>query len=778
MDLYKSTILVPIAFVVWMGGCLSDSAPRPELTPDAVPRTQSQSLSAGPVVADNQKRFNITPIERNDNAGKSVAIDGDTAVVGIPGAEVGTHSDLGTVHLFERNNGQWQPTQVLAPPGRTYSEGFGTVVDLEDDTLLVTAPDYKEYEGITLHEHGAAFIFHRQSGTWSQRLKLTASNGREGDKFGASAELNGSQVAIAAPQADRRGVDGLGSVYLFDRTGRPGGGRWVLQQELNMQQPQHEATFGSDVALEGDSLLVGVSGMSSQSHQDYGTAYVYRQTNGTWRFHQQLTPPAARDDAFFGARLALYRDTALVAAPGHPIPGRLKSGAVFVFERTNQTWKNIARLDPSHHHQNYLFGMRLALQGGTALVTGQNSSSQYSQPGSAVSLFRRTGGSWSETDRLQPSGPPNPRNSFGESLAVDGDTILVGAPNLLVQSSRAAGGAYSYRMIPDTDGDGVADKYEACPADPQKQAPGPCGCGTRDTDSDGDKTPDCNDGCPSDANKTSPGRCGCGYRDSDDDTDGDGTSDCRDRCYADPHKTDPGICGCQTADTDTDGDGTADCNDECPEEAAKIRPGTCGCGVGDTDGDGTDDCEDDCPEDPRKTDPGACGCGTAETDTDDDGTPDCIDGCPHEPIKTEAGICGCKKTDSDIDGDQTPDCKDSCPMDPGGSAPWNCDFDRDGAVGAEDNCPKTKNFDQVDTDGDGIGDACDEVDDRGDACADCTEDQATAAGPDAGVDAGDGRSETAPDGCAMAGNDGPPPSLLALLFGLLVLRRPDTRHHS
>jgi hypothetical protein len=131
----------------------------------------------------------------------------------------------------------------------------------------------------------------------------------------------------------------------------------------------------------------------------------------------------------------------------------------------------------------------------------------------------------------------------------------------------------------DSDGDGTPDCIDGCPSDPNKIAPGTCGCGVSDVDTDGDGTPDCIDGCPSDPNKIAPGQCGCGV--SDVDTDGDGTADCIDGCPNDPNKIAPGQCGCGNPDTDTDGDGVADCVDNC---VAIANPGQEDCdlnGVGD-----------------------------------------------------------------------------------------------------------------------------------------------------------------------------------------------------
>jgi hypothetical protein len=225
----------------------------------------------------------------------------------------------------------------------------------------------------------------------------------------------------------------------------------------------------------------------------------------------------------------------------------------------------------------------------------------------------------------------------------------------------------------DADGDGVCDDDDNCPVvyNPDQ------------ADADHDGVGDACDGCPSDPNKVAPGVCGCGTPDTD--SDGDGTADCNDNCPADPNKTEPGACGCGVADTDSDGDGTPDCDDLCPNDPDKTEPGVCGCGAPDTDsdGDGTADCEDNCPADPDKTEPGVCGCGVVDTDTDNDGTPDCNDLCPNDPNKVAPGVCGCGTPDTDSDGDGVPNCND--------------------------NCPDTPNPDQTDSNGDGTGDACEEA---------------------------------------------------------------------
>jgi N-acetylneuraminic acid mutarotase len=178
------------------------------------------------------------------------------------------------------------------------------------------------------------------------------------------------------------------------------------------------------------------------------------------------------------------------------------------------------------------------------------------------------------------------------------------------------------------------------------------------------------DRCPDDPNKTAPGGCGCGVPDTD--SDGDGIPNCTDNC---PNNFNPD-------QTDSDGDGVGDICDSCATDPNKVSPGECGCRVADTDTDhdGTPDCFDPCPTDPNKVSPGLCGCGHVDTDTDDDGTADCSDACPNDRNKIAPGACGCGIPDTDADGDGIPNC--------------------------HDNCPATFNPDQLDSNHDGIGDAC------------------------------------------------------------------------
>jgi hypothetical protein len=150
-----------------------------------------------------------------DEFGRSVALVGDTAVVGAP-FDDDNGNNSGSAYVFTRNGTDWsQQAKLTASDGAT-GDNLGTSVDLVNDTALVGAPK-GDVDG---DDSGSVYTFTRSGTMWRQSAKLTASDAADGDAFGQAVDVAGDTTVVGAPQDDDEGTDS-GSAYVFDLVSEP-----------------------------------------------------------------------------------------------------------------------------------------------------------------------------------------------------------------------------------------------------------------------------------------------------------------------------------------------------------------------------------------------------------------------------------------------------------------------------------------------------------------------------------------------------------------------------
>ncbi|MGH8126999.1 MAG: Ig-like domain-containing protein [Gammaproteobacteria bacterium] len=356
-------------------------------------------LTVDPLVYIEQK---VTAADgaANDNFGISVAVDGATALVGADGHNNGE----GTAYVFTESGGTWSLTQELAASDGVADDFFGFSVALDGTTALVGAWGRNNFQG-------AAYVFTKSDGTWSQTQELTASDGAVDDNFGYSVALDGTAALVGAPQV----FYSEGAAYVFTKTG----GTWSETQEL--YNPV-SISFGTSVALDGDTAVIGSPGDNVGFADDAGAVYVFTKTGGTWSQTQRLTASDSVRLDNFGGAVALDGSTLLAGATSH----NNDKGAAYVFSESGGTWSQAQELAASDGAPGDEFGSAIALDGTTALVGAtQFHFNQQGGPGAAY-VFSESGGTWSQAQKLVASdGAEN--DDFGGSVALDSTTALVGA---------------------------------------------------------------------------------------------------------------------------------------------------------------------------------------------------------------------------------------------------------------------------------------------------------------------------------------------------------------
>lgn len=246
------------------------------------------------------------------------------------------------------------------------------------------------------------------------------------DSFGSSVDLDANLAAIGAMGVDIP-TDGAGAVYLFEHTGNA----W---QETTVLRPEGvgvDAYFGSDVALEGDWLAVGGSGVYAGA----GAIYLFRHNGDDWQQQKRFLLPESQDFTFFGSALDMEEGRLVAGAPGYDA-GDSDSGIVMIYERKEDgSWSEAGQLQVDNPQEGGRLGSAVSLLGDRALVGADGADAAY--------LFERRQGEWSQVARFSENG--GERSGFGASVSLTGKEVLIGAPFAKNAAGETQGTAFLYK---------------------------------------------------------------------------------------------------------------------------------------------------------------------------------------------------------------------------------------------------------------------------------------------------------------------------------------------
>ena len=256
------------------------------------------------------------------------------------------------------------------------------------------------------------------------QLKVTASDAASGDQFGVSVAIDGNTVVVGA-YGDEDAGGGSGSVYVLRTT--DGGATYDEVAKLTASDAASSDYFGRHVAIDGDTVLVGAYFENNRR----GAVYVYRTTDN-WDTHTEtkLTASDAAEGDYFGWSVAIDGDTVVV--------GTMSGAAAYVL-RTTDNWGTHTeiKLTASDGVWSDDFGYSVAIDGATVVIGATGAGT-----GGALYVFLTTdgGATYDEVAKLTASDAAAD-DSFGISVAIDGDTVVVGA---YFENNRR-GAVYVYR---------------------------------------------------------------------------------------------------------------------------------------------------------------------------------------------------------------------------------------------------------------------------------------------------------------------------------------------
>ena len=316
----------------------------------------------------------------------------------------------------------WTQQAELMALGGAAGDEFGTSVSVSGDTAVVGAPFQNDIQG-------SAYVFVRTGTSWTEQQQLAASDGVAGDSFGIAVTVNGDTAVVGANNTNF----GQGTVYVFVRTGTT----WTQQAELTAADGVAGDFFGSSVALNGNNTLV-VGAPNKNGNQ--GEAYVFVRSGTTWSQQAALTASDGAAGDFFGVSVAVNRNTAVIGASGK----NSGQGAAYVFVQSGTSWSQQAEITAPDGAAGDDFGVSVAVSGDTALVGADNRTVGANASQGAAYVFVRTGPNWAQqgSDLVASDGAAG--DSFGTSVALDRDKLVVGAYLKIIGSNAAQGAAYVF----------------------------------------------------------------------------------------------------------------------------------------------------------------------------------------------------------------------------------------------------------------------------------------------------------------------------------------------
>lgn len=245
---------------------------------------------------------------------------------------------------------------------------------------------------------------------------MVDANGEDRDWFGNALAASGDVLVVGADGDDVGGVSqGSATVY------RQSGAGWTQEAFLSLGATEGHKRFGASVAVDGDVIVVGAYLDDIGDNEDQGSATVYRWNGTTWAHEALLTRSGGSSSELFGYAVAVSGDViAVTDAPFYGLSADL-NGTATVFRWNGASWIEEATLSYSGLEEGDNFGESVATNGDFVVVGAW----RHGLIDGLAAVFRWNGANWVEDAALTP-GPEND-GWFGYSLSMDGNVLAVGS---------------------------------------------------------------------------------------------------------------------------------------------------------------------------------------------------------------------------------------------------------------------------------------------------------------------------------------------------------------
>ena len=335
--------------------------------------------------------------------------------------------DSGAVFVYTRSGSTWSLEAYIKPSNSKPSNQFGYSVAIDGDTLVVGAPfedgnqssitntdsTASPADYTTEYDSGAVYVFKRSGTTWTQDAYIKSSNNTGGYNFGKVVAVDGSTIAVGVPDEDSNqstitngtssssdtSLEDSGAVFVYLKDG---GGTWAQESYIKASNNDSYDAFGSSISLATDSLVIGApyedsnsqsiatSTSTDDSESASGAAYVFTRSGTTWSLQAYLKGFNTEAGDQFGNSVAINGNDVVVGSKlesgdassvnnGSPIDNNnsSQSGACYLFSRVSTTWTQDTFTKAPNNAAAYHYCDAVSLDSGSLVVgsSGEDSES-------------------------------------------------------------------------------------------------------------------------------------------------------------------------------------------------------------------------------------------------------------------------------------------------------------------------------------------------------------------------------------------------------------------
>ena len=250
-----------------------------------------------------------------------------------------------------------------------------------------------------------------------QEAKTLPYDGADSDSFGRSVSISGDYAIVGSPGDEDNG-EGSGAAYIFEKSGA----NWSQVAKLTAIDGSTMDFFGWSVSISGDYAIVGAYG-DDDNGDESGSAYIFERSNGSW--NQVAKLPSSGLEAYdsFGCSVSISGDYAIVGANGDDDNG-VGCGAAYIFKKSETNWIQLTKLTTDDVSYGS-FGSSVSIRGDYVIVSAPNDDGHEVGSGAAY-IFKKSNSSWEQVAKLIASDGEN-HDRFGSSVSISGDYAIVGA---------------------------------------------------------------------------------------------------------------------------------------------------------------------------------------------------------------------------------------------------------------------------------------------------------------------------------------------------------------